>query len=89
MTKNEQLLDHLEMVHEEYLDLVEKIPMEDKIMAAHEGPSSGLEPWEISEITQSVMSKFPGSLKTEDVDILFDLIYDAITEGVVRTVEAR
>ncbi len=87
--KNEQLLDHLEMVHEEYLDLVDKIPMEDKIMAAHEGPSYGLEPWEISEITQSVMSKLPVSLKNEDVDILFDLIYDAVTEGIVRTTGAR
>lgn len=86
--KNEQLLAHLEKVHDEYLDLVDKVPTEDKIMAAYEGPSAGLEPWEISEITQSVMSKLPESLRTDDVDILFDLIYDAITEGIVRTVEA-
>ncbi len=84
--KNEQLLDHLEKVRDEYVELVDKIPMEDKIIMAFEERTCGLEPWEISEITQSVMSKLPESLKTKDVDILFDLIYDGITEGILRTI---
>lgn len=78
---NKDLLNHMEKVHDTYVDLVDKIPTEDKIIMSHElEESGGLEPWEISEITQAALNNLPEGLE-DHVDALFDLVYDAISEA--------
>lgn len=78
---NEKLLEQTQTA-------VDKISMEDKILLAEEERDGGLEPWEIAEITQHVLSKLPESIKnSEEVDLLFDIIYDAIYEALDKVQE--
>ena len=80
--KINDLLGHLEKVHDEYGELVDKIPMEDKlVMSREEALAVNLEPWEISEIVQGALSELP---EGSHVDNLFDVIYDAISEALDR-----
>ena len=75
--KSNDLLDHLEKVRDDYEVLVEKIPMEDKlIMSREEALAVNLEPWEISEIVQGALGQVDAP-----ADNLFDVIYDAISEA--------
>ena len=84
MSRQEKLLLHLEEVHDEYVELVEKIPMEDKIILAHEEPVSGnLTPWEISEVVHEALNNLPEGLENH-IDGLFDTIYDAVLEALDR-----
>lgn len=84
MNTSRDLLDHLERVHDDYVDAVGKVPLEDKVIIAHEEFSSnGLEPWEVSEIVQSALNDLPEGLE-EHVDSLFDIVYDAISEALDR-----
>jgi len=84
MRNSNDLLDHLEKVHDEYEVLVDKIPTEDKlIMAFEEELSVVLEPWEISEIVQGALRDIPEGLENH-VDSLYDVIYDAILEALER-----
>ena len=82
--KGKALLDHMEKVHEDYEELVDKIPLEDKMIASREEEAKGLEPWEISEITQQHLNKLPNNVPSELVPDIFDLLYDAITEALDR-----
>lgn len=82
--ENNDLLDHLEKVHEEYIDLVDKVPTEEKIYLSREEDSCGLEPWEIAELAQNVMAQLPESMRTDDADALFDLVYETIHEALDR-----
>jgi len=85
MNKNTDLLGHLENVHEAYIDLVDKIPTEDKLIMSHEEiEKRGLEPWEISEIVQNALNIFPDNLN-EHMARAFDIIYDAISEALERS----
>ncbi len=84
---NEKLLEHAQFVNDVYTDLVDKIPTEEKIILAEEEQYGGLEPWEVAEITQHVLSKLPDSMKKENVDLLFDIIYDALNEAVDKVRE--
>ena len=81
---NTELLNHAERVHEEYLELVDKIPTEDKITLSYGEEPFGLEPWEISDIVHHAMSKIPDSMKNDDIDALFDVMYEAVTEAVEK-----
>ncbi len=90
MSNSKDLLDHMEKVHDDYPDLVDKddcfelpqISTEDKIIMAHEEP--GLEPWEISEIVQGALTDLPENLE-DHVPALFDVVYEAISEALDRT----
>jgi hypothetical protein len=82
--ENEDLLEHMEQTHEEYLDLVDKIPTEDKIYLSREEIHNGLEPWEISELAQEVIAQLPESMRTDDTDALFNLVYETINEALDR-----
>lgn len=85
MRKNNDLLDHLERVHDDYIDVVDKISTEDKLIMSHEElMSRGLEPWEISEIVQGALHDFPDKLEDNE-DLAFDVIYDAISEALERS----
>ena len=84
---NEKLLEHAQFVNDVYTDLVDKIPTEEKIILAEEEQDGGLEPWEVAEITQHVLSKLPDSMKKENIDLLFDIIYDALNEAVDKVRE--
>ena len=84
---NEELFEHACLVNDTYTELVEKISTEEKILLAEEESGAGLEPWEIAEITQHVLSKLPESMRNDDVDLLFDIIYDAINEAVDKVQE--
>ena len=59
---------------------------EEKLVLAHEGPVE-LAPWEITEIVQDAMANLPQELNVEQVDLVFDVIYDAVSEALehVRT----
>ncbi len=65
---------------------IDPLSMEEKIILAHEGPVE-LAPWEITEIVQTAMSNLPSDLGIEQVDMVFDVIYDAVSEALeaVRT----
>ena len=82
--ENKDLLDRMEHTYEEYIDLVDKAPTEDKIYLSREETNSGLEPWEISDLAENVIAQLPESLRTEDADVLFDLVYEAIHEALDR-----
>ena len=84
MRNSNDLLDHLEKIHDEYEVLVDKIPTEDKlIMAFEEERSVVLEPWEIAEVVQSSLNNLPEGLENY-VDSLFDVVYDAVSEALER-----
>lgn len=85
MGKNNDLLGHLENVNGTYTELVDKIPTEDKLIMSHEEiEKRGLEPWEISEIVQTALSRLPEGIE-EHVDLGFDVIYEAILEALSRS----
>jgi len=81
--KGKDLLDHMEKVHDDYEVLVDKIPMEDKLIMAAEERLATLEPWEISEIVQSALRDLPEGLE-DHMGSLFDVVYDAIAEALDR-----
>lgn len=86
--KSKDLLDHMERVHDDYVDLVDKIPMEDKLIMSREEEFTvkfefDLEPWEISEIVQQSLNDLPDGLENE-VDALFDIVYNAVSEALDR-----
>jgi hypothetical protein len=84
MTMSKVLLDHAEKVRDRYEVLVDKIPTEDKIIMAHEAEqNASLAPWEISEIVQSALAELPEGME-EHVDVLFDVVYDAVSEALER-----
>ena len=85
MRNSNDLLDHMERVHDEYEILIDKIPTEDKlIMAFEEELQVILEPWEISEVVQGALNELPEGLE-DYIDSLFDVVYDAISEALERT----
>lgn len=75
-------LKRMEDIHERYHTL-EKIPMEDKIIAAAEEGFSTVAPWEIQTITQDTIRKLQQiiDLPVEEMDLIFDIIYDAVSTG--------
>jgi len=78
--KGKALLDHMEKIHDDYEILVDKVPMEDKMIAMREESAKTLEPWEISEIVQASLNSLPSGLE-DHVDSLFDIVYDAVAEA--------
>ena len=86
---NKNLLDHLEKVSDEYLEMVDKIPMGEKLVRSREEDlrsEMGLEPWEINEVVQQALNNLPEGLE-EHVGSLFDVLYDAVAEALSRTQE--
>jgi hypothetical protein len=62
---------------------IDPLSTEDKIILAHERPFE-LEPWEITEVVQRAMRPLSQDLDVEDADVLFDVIYDAVSEALER-----
>ncbi len=62
---------------------IDPLSMEEKIMLAHEGPVE-LAPWEITEIVQTALSNLSQELEVEQVDLVFDVVYEAISEALGR-----
>jgi hypothetical protein len=85
---NKELLDHLEKVSDDYLQNVDKIPMGEKLVRAREEElrqaAIGLEPWEINDVVQQALNNLPAGLEAH-VGSLFDVLYEAVAEGVSRT----
>lgn len=69
------------VVLEEYE--IDPLSMEEKLVLAHSGAVE-LAPWEITEIAQAAMSNLSQDLEVEQVDAVFDVIYDAISEAMER-----
>lgn len=84
MKRSNELLNHMERVQKDYVDAVDKMPTEDKLILSHEEALSDLEPWEISEIVQTALNDLPEGLE-DHIDSLFDLVYDAISEALDRS----
>ena len=83
MKESNDLLDHLEKVHDEYGEVVDKVSTEDKLVMAGEESVKDLDPWEISEITRGVLRDLPQGLEGH-ADGLFDIVYGAISEAMYR-----
>lgn len=83
----DELLEHAERVLEDFVPLVEKVSMEDKLILAHEEMESSLEPWEIQEIAQGALARLQRllDLPEDEVDLIFDVIYDAVSDGADRS----
>ncbi len=62
---------------------IDPLSMEEKLILAHEGPVE-LAPWEITEIVQAALSNLSQELEVEQVDLVFDVIYEAISEALGR-----
>ncbi len=62
---------------------IDPLSTEEKIVLAHDGPVE-LAPWEISEIVQTALGDLPEGLEVEQVDVVFDVMYDAISEALER-----
>lgn len=72
----EELLEMLDKV-------MDKVPTEDRALQMDEAELFYLEPWEIQDITQEALGNLPEGLE-EQVDLIFDVIYDAVSEGLSR-----
>ncbi len=73
------------MTGKKVLEAYELDPLttEEKLVLAHEGPIE-LPPWEITQIVQGAMSGLSENLELEQIDIVFDVIYDAVSEALER-----
>jgi len=62
---------------------LEKMTMEDKIVAAFEEDTSSMAPWQIQGVTQDAIRKLQQviDLPAEEMDFIFDIIYDAVSTG--------
>jgi len=62
---------------------LEKMTMEDKIVAAFEEDTSSMAPWQIQGVTQDAIRKLQQviDLPAEEMDLIFDIIYDAVSTG--------
>ncbi len=78
------LLEHLERIHDDYGEVVDKISTEDKIIRAAEERKQGLAPWEISAIVQGALDSLPENLSGH-ADSLFDIVYEAVTEALDKS----
>ena len=79
--------DSLEKFYEEEykaMNPIDKIPIEDKLTAAHVEEMRGLEPWEISEIVNTALQEGRPACLEEHMDALFDTLYEAILEALER-----
>ncbi len=83
MKSGSDLLERLEKATDEYIELVDKIPTEDKCFAAYKTESKTLEPWEISEIVEAAMRRLPDELGDYVPDV-FDAIYEAVSDTLER-----
>ena len=63
--------------------VADPLTTEEKIVLAHERPFE-LEPWEITEVVRHAFAELPASFDVEQTDILFDVIYDAVSEALER-----
>ena len=84
MVDNNELLDHLEQIHGDYFETVDKIPTEDKISISLESPPGTLAPWEISEIVKSSLCNLPAEAQRY-TDEIFDAIYEAVSEALDKS----
>jgi len=75
--------DSMEKFYEDDMNPIDKVPIEDKFVAAHAEEMRGLEPWEISEIVNAALGDIPECLG-EHADTLFDTLYEAILEALDR-----
>ena len=78
-------LAQLEEMYVRYFTM-EKIPMEDKIIAAAEERCRALdlEPWEISDVVQEAMLRLSPILDPGQVGLAFDVVYAAVSEALSR-----
>ncbi len=72
---------HDEWEMEDYV--ADPLTTEEKIVLAHEKPLE-LDSWEILEVVQSALRELPPGFDVEQIDILFDVIHDAVVEAVER-----
>ncbi len=63
--------------------VADPLTTEEKIVLAHEKPLE-LESWEIIEVVQNALNELPPDFDVEQVDIFFDVIYDAVLEALER-----
>lgn len=72
---------HDEWEMEDYV--ADPLTTEEKIVLAHEKPLE-LDSWEILEVVQNALRELPPGFDVEQIDILFDVIHDAVVEAVER-----
>lgn len=62
---------------------IDPLSTEEKIILAHQEPID-LPPWEITEIVENSLINITEELNVEQMDIIFDAVYDAISEALLR-----
>jgi hypothetical protein len=70
---------------EMYIQEVDKIPMEDKILAMADEQRETLSPWEIDGIVQEALNKLSDLIPAEEVDAAYDVVYEAVQEAISRS----
>ncbi len=64
--------------------VIDPLTTEEKIVLSHSKPIE-LPSWEITEVVQNALADLPPDFDVEQVDIVFDVIHDAIVEALERT----
>lgn len=62
---------------------IDPLTTEEKLISAHE-EALELPPWEITKIAQRAMSHLPEDFDVEQIDAVFDVVYEAISESIER-----
>ncbi len=76
------LLEQDRGIIESYIEDVDKIPTEDKIMAMYEEESVPLTPWDIDVIVQEALAKLGDVITIGNTDKAYEVIYEAVSEAV-------
>ena len=62
---------------------IDPLTTEEKLVLAHEAPIE-LAPWEITEVVQGAMADLPPDFDVEEIDLIFDVIYEAVSNALER-----
>lgn len=63
---------------EEELNAADRLPLEDKIVAAYDERSEVMSPWAIDSLVQEAMAQLPEDLTQEQREDVYDIMYETI-----------
>jgi hypothetical protein len=76
-----EILEREMELFEEELCPVDKVPFEDKIIAAYDERAEVLSPWELENLVQESMAQLPDDLTQEQREDIHDVMFEAITSA--------
>ena len=86
MSNNLDLITLDQEIVEGYIQEMDKVPLEDKLIAMMEEKQEALAPWEISAIVDTAMNKLEANdcLQGGEEDYVYDVIFEAVEEAAHR-----